>query len=84
MNDYVNANFDRRRKIYNISHNNIRMVETARLVGASSKFSGSGGAVVGFYSDEKMFNRLKKELGKLRIKVIKPKIAIPVKLGGQV
>lgn len=84
LNEYVNANFDRRSRIYNISQNNIRMVQAARSVGASSKFTGSGGAVVGFYSDEKMFNRLKKELDKLRIKVVKPKIAVPAKSGGQI
>lgn len=79
MNEYINTNFDRRRKIYNISQDNIRMVETARSVGASSQFTGSGGAIVGIYEDEKMFVRLKKELGKFHIKVIKPKIAIPIR-----
>jgi glucuronokinase len=83
-NDYLNANFDRRRKIYTISQDNIRMVETARSVGASSQFTGSGGAVVGFYSDEKMYDRLKKELGKLQIKLIKPKLAVPAKGDGLV
>lgn len=77
MNEYVNANFDRRRKIYLISDDNIQMVDMARSVGASSKFTGSGGAIVGLYRDEAMFTRLKKELGKLKIKVIKPRIAIP-------
>jgi hypothetical protein len=38
--------------------------------------------VVGFYSDEKMFDRLKKALGKLHIKVIKPKIAVGAKGDG--
>jgi glucuronokinase len=50
------------------------MVETARALGASAKFTGSGGAIVGTYKNQKMFNRLKKELGKLSIKVIKPRI----------
>ncbi|HUT29927.1 MAG TPA: hypothetical protein VMX13_09055 [Sedimentisphaerales bacterium] len=71
----LNANFDRRRKIHRLSEENIRMVEAARSAGASAKFTGSGGAIVGTYKDEKMFERLRKELGKLRIKVIKPKIA---------
>jgi len=80
MNEYINANFDRRRRIYKISEDNIRMVETARSVGASSKFTGSGGAIVGLNSDEKMFARLKKEMSKLKIKVIKPKIAVSAKM----
>ncbi|MFA5252113.1 MAG: GHMP kinase [Phycisphaerae bacterium] len=70
----MNANFDRRCKIYRISNENIKMVETARSVGASATFTGSGGAIVGIYEDEKMFDRLKEKLHKLKIKVIKPKI----------
>ena len=77
----LDANFNRRSKIYRISSENIQMVETARSVGASAKFTGSGGAIVGAYSDEKMFGRLKKKLSKLDIKVIKPKIAIPARKG---
>lgn len=73
----LDANFDRRRKIYRISDENIGMVETARSVGASAKFTGSGGAIVGTYSDEKMFGRLKKNLSQKDIKVIKPMIAMP-------
>ncbi len=71
---YINANFDQRRKVSHISDANIRMVETARSVGASAKFTGSGGAIVGTYSDEKMFNQLKKKLKQIKVKVLKPRI----------
>lgn len=71
----LNANFDRRRKIYRMSEENIQMVETARRLGASAKFTGSGGAIVGTYRNEQMFNQLKKKLRRLKIKVLKPKIA---------
>ena len=70
----LNANFDRRGKIYRLGQDNIRMVETARSTGASAKFTGSGGAIVGTYKNAQMFNHLKKKLSKLKIKVIKPKI----------
>ena len=70
----LNANFDKRREIYRISDENIRMVEAARSVGASSKFTGSGGAIVGTYEDEQMFINLRKALRKLNINVIRPKI----------
>ncbi len=73
----LDANFDRRRQIYKISEDNIRMVEEARAAGASAKFTGSGGAIVGTYANEKMFHELRKRLGKLNIKVIKPKIVAP-------
>lgn len=70
----LNANFDQRRKIYHISDENIQMVETARSAGASAKFTGSGGAIVGTYENEQMFDQLRDKLRKLKIKVIKPKI----------
>lgn len=73
----LDTNFNKRRGIYCLSPDNIAMVETARAQGASAKFTGSGGAIVGTYRDTKMFNRLKKALSKLGIQVIKPKIRAP-------
>ena len=70
----LDANFNRRRSIYRISPDNLNMVECARAQGASAKFTGSGGEIVGTYEDQKMFYRLKKALGKLGVKVVKPKI----------
>ncbi len=70
----LNANFNRRRKIYSISKQNLNMVDTARSTGASAKFTGSGGAIVGTFKDQNMFSELKKKLRKLRITTIKPKI----------
>jgi glucuronokinase len=72
--ELLNANFDKRREIYKISEGNLRMVEAARSVGASAKFTGSGGAIVGTYADERMFNALRRILQKLNVQVIKPKI----------
>ncbi|MBD3239138.1 MAG: GHMP kinase [Chitinivibrionales bacterium] len=70
----LDSNFDRRRAIYRISEGNIRMVETARSVGASAKFSGSGGAIVGTYADEVMYEKLEQALEPLGVRVVKPKI----------
>jgi len=70
----LDKNFDKRRSIHTISAGNICMVETARALGASAKFTGSGGAIVGTYKDQKMFNRLKKEFGTLGVRIIKPRI----------
>jgi len=81
MHAYLNANFDRRRKVYQISDDNIHMVETARSVGASAKFTGSGGAIVGIYQDPKMFGQLKKAFSKTGVRVIKPKIVTPQREG---
>lgn len=73
----LNANFDKRREIYQISAGNIQMVETARSVGASAKFCGSGGAIVGTYEDEAMYERLVAALQPLGIRVLKPVIRLP-------
>lgn len=70
----LDANFDLRRSIYNIHPDNIQMVEAARATGASAKFTGSGGAIVGTYVDEGMFAQLKERLEPLRISVFKPNI----------
>ncbi|MFC1652140.1 mevalonate kinase [Planctomycetota bacterium] len=73
----LNGNFDKRRRICRLSDDNIAMVETARALGASAKFTGSGGAIVGTYTDSNMFQGLKRELGKIGVQVIKPKLAKP-------
>jgi glucuronokinase len=72
--EYINRNFDIRRSVMNISKANIRMVELARSAGASAKFTGSGGAIIGTYDDEQMFGHLKQILGAENIEVIKPMI----------
>ncbi|NLO03637.1 MAG: GHMP kinase [Bacteroidales bacterium] len=74
MHDLINANFDLRRSLIPITQGNIEMVETARSTGASAKFTGSGGAIIGTYKDEYMFLKLKKVLGEKGIEVIKPNI----------
>ena len=68
----LNANFDKRREIYRISERNINMVETARSLGASAKFSGSGGAIVGTYEDEAMFEKLEESFRPMGIRVLRP------------
>jgi len=72
LTELMNANFDRRRKIYQIHPDNIAMVEAARSVGASSKFTGSGGAIVGTFRDEKMFSELCRVLEPSGVRVLKP------------
>ena len=47
---------------------------TARSTGASAKFTGSGGAIVGTYDGKEMFESLRKKLGKLGVQVLKPRI----------
>jgi glucuronokinase len=58
----------------NISEKNIQMVETARSIGASAKFTGSGGAIIGTFVDDKMYSQLVKTLNGMNIHVLKPTI----------
>jgi len=68
----MNKNFDLRCKIMNISESNMELVNTARNCGASAKFSGSGGAIIGMYEDDEMLQRLIINLQKINARVIKP------------
>ncbi len=71
----VNANFDLRDRIFNVADENRRMVLEARKCGASAKFAGSGGAIVGTYEDEAQFAALAETLGAIGCRTVKPKIA---------
>ncbi|MFW5803581.1 MAG: mevalonate kinase, partial [Verrucomicrobiota bacterium] len=71
----INANFDLRDKIFNVSDSNRRMVQTARSTGATAKFAGSGGAIVGTYDDEAMYEALTNKLGAIGCHILKPDIA---------
>ncbi len=68
----MNENFDTRRTIYELPRGQVQMVEVARQTGASAKFAGSGGAIVGTYAVEEMFHRLQQALGAIGCRVIKP------------
>lgn len=70
--ELMNRNFDTRRTIYNLNPKHIRMVELARSLGASAKFAGSGGSVIGTYTDEAMFQALKAAFAAEDCAVIKP------------
>ncbi|MCC6153697.1 MAG: GHMP kinase [Candidatus Hydrogenedentes bacterium] len=70
----LNKNFDLRRTLYRLSDDNIDLVERARSVGASAKFAGSGGAIVGTYEDDTMFQRLIEVYAGSGTAVIKPSL----------
>ena len=72
--ELMNQNFDLRSQIMKISESNFEMIQAARKCGASAKFAGSGGSIIGMYTGEGMFSRLKTDLEKLKAVVIKPVI----------
>lgn len=70
----LDQNFERRRSLFNLDPENIAMVERARSVGASAKFAGSGGAIVGVYEDDAMFEKLREVFAGTKTEVIRPQI----------
>ncbi len=70
----IDANFDLRGAIYRIGQGNLEMIQTARGQGASANFAGSGGAIVGRYRGEPMFQALVDAMRPLGVAVIKPKV----------
>lgn len=70
----INRNFDLRRETCQLSSGNLAMVQAARAVGASAKFTGSGGAIIGTYEGKEMFNDIRNRLAPLGAEVFKPQI----------
>jgi glucuronokinase len=70
----LDENFDTRRSIYNLPAWQVQMVEAARACGASAKFAGSGGTIVGTYHDEAMFERVNARMAELNCRTIKPQL----------
>ncbi|MBM4315213.1 MAG: GHMP kinase [Deltaproteobacteria bacterium] len=73
----INENFDTRRSIYHLPSWQVQMVEVARQCGASAKFAGSGGAIIGTYRDEEMYEELSRKLAAIGSSVFKPQIEPP-------
>ena len=71
----VDANFDLRNAICDLAPSHVEMIETARAVGASAKFAGSGGAIVGTTPPgEYGFATLKSALNGIGCTVLSPQI----------
>jgi glucuronokinase len=70
--ELIDENFNTRRSIYNLPPWQIQMVEVARQCGASAKFAGSGGAIIGTYQGETMYEELRTKLAAIGSRVIKP------------
>jgi glucuronokinase len=77
----INRNFDLRLKVCadSISEGNLRMVQIARSCGASAKFTGSGGAIVGTCDDAGLVE-MKEKFKEFGVVVFRPEI---VTAGGE-
>ncbi len=76
MHNLINENFDLRMNTIRISQENIDMVKLARSVGASAKFTGSGGAIIGTCKSDSMFSELYNKLNNSGIEVIRPNVVV--------
>lgn len=74
MNECINANFDLRNEMMKLRADQIELVMLARKSGASSKFCGSGGAIIGMYKDQNMLAALKSDFEKKNVNILLPKI----------
>ena len=70
----IDANFEFRRSMCRLSPGQVKMVECARAAGATAKFAGSGGAIIGTYRDEATFARVQSELEAIGCRVLRPVI----------
>jgi glucuronokinase len=70
----IDENFDTRRSIYRLPPWQADMVETARRCGASAKFAGSGGAILGTYSSEAVFDNVRDGLARIGSRTVKPDV----------
>ena len=73
--DLLDRNFNIRKNLLTISSGNMELISAARNAGASAKFTGSGGAIIGTYTDDAMYEQLVKNMAAINATVIKPIIA---------
>jgi glucuronokinase len=76
LGEIINANFDLRRSICSLHPGHVEMVECARRTGATAKYAGSGGAIVGTFSDDAIFAELTSRLNALGCRVVRPTVAV--------
>ncbi|MBL4585889.1 MAG: hypothetical protein JKX84_02350 [Flavobacteriales bacterium] len=74
MSSCINTNFDIRNALYDLHPKQAELVRLARKSGASAKFCGSGGAIIGIYENEAMLQRLTSELNKNGVNILLPNI----------
>lgn len=77
MNALINRNFDLRASLVPISRENWQLINTARNLGASAKFAGSGGAIVGFYEGPEMFEAMARAFKQVNARVLRPDVLPP-------
>lgn len=70
----MNRNFDLRKQIMQISDRNQKLIDAARQCGASAKFAGSGGSIVGIYRGTRMLDNLRAAMKRIGAEIIVPEL----------
>jgi glucuronokinase len=71
LSELIDDNFDLRNSICQLPADQVDMIMRARAVGASAKFAGSGGAIIGIYQDDSMFDQLQLTLNQIGCDILK-------------
>lgn len=74
LHQLIDANFDLRRQICDLHPHHVEMIETARAVGASAKFCGSGGAIIGTCHSPDQRRELQIAMAQIDCEVITPQV----------
>jgi glucuronokinase len=74
--ELMDANFDLRRSICRILPEHLELIEVARRAGASAKFCGSGGAIVGVCPEGSAWDALQSELASIGARAVRPRIDV--------
>jgi glucuronokinase len=70
----LDAGFDERRRLYEPDLRHVGMVQTARSLGASATFAGSGGAVIGTYEGAHMLDSLREAYAAEGCTLLEPRV----------
>ena len=78
LHELIDQNFDYRQQLYDIDSSHREMIQTARRMGASAKFAGSGGAIVGTLPEPEMLTTLEQRLAEAdpNWRVFRPEIQV--------
>jgi len=74
LSELMDRNFDIRQSISDLNPHHVEMVRAARACGVSAKYAGSGGAIVGVCTEDKVFESLKQHLRSIGCEVVRPVI----------
>lgn len=74
LGELMNQNFDLRATLYKLRQKDLDLVLRGRELGACTKFAGSGGAIIGVYTDDAMLDELRSIYSSMGAELVVPQI----------